>query len=101
MPGAHGTAWRYMFDWAVAGQALNCVPGDRVLEFGSGPSYASEFFNRLGYRTVALDLEPEILSFGHARLLLDQRLEPGDSHYVAGDGLRLPFGDAAFDGVES
>jgi ubiquinone/menaquinone biosynthesis C-methylase UbiE len=99
MPGAHLTAWRYMFDWAVAGEALRCGPGDRVLEFGSGPAYASELLNRLGFRTVAFDLEPAVLGFARERLSLDRRLEPRRSSYVAGDGGRLPFADSSFDGV--
>jgi ubiquinone/menaquinone biosynthesis C-methylase UbiE len=99
MPGAQETAWRYMFDWTVAGEALHCAPGDRVLEFGSGPSFASELFNRLGYHTVALDLDPDILVFAQERLTLDRRLDPERAHFVAGDGQRLPFGDATFDGV--
>jgi protein-L-isoaspartate O-methyltransferase len=72
----HETAWRYLFDWAIAGEALHCAPGDLVMEFGAGPCYASELLNRLGYRTVALDLDPQILSYGRERMTLDQRLEP-------------------------
>jgi SAM-dependent methyltransferase len=98
MPGAHEIAWRYIFDWAVAGDALKCAPGDWI-EFGSGPSYASEWFNRLGYHTVALDLEHEILTFAHERMTLDQRVDAKRSRFVAGDGQRLPFASAAFDGV--
>lgn len=99
IPYARQTAWRYMFDWAVAGEALHCVPGELVLEFGAGPSYASELLNRLGYYTVALDLNPEILAFAQKRLTIDQRLDPGRANFVAGDGQHLPFADGTFDGV--
>ena len=99
MPSEHERAWRYLFDWSIAGDALNCVPNDLVLEFGAGPSFASELFNRLGYRSVALDLNPEILAFARQRWAIDQRLDVGRAHFVAGDGLRLPFADASFDGI--
>lgn len=99
MPGTQETAWAYVFDWAIAGEALHCGPDDLVLEFGAGPCYASEWLNRLGYRTVALDSNWEILSFAQDRLALDRRVLPHRSHFVAGDGLRLPFADGTFNGV--
>jgi len=99
MPGAHETAWRYVFDWAITGEAVHCCPGDSVLEFGAGSSWASEFLNRLGYRTVALDMDPEILASAQGRMTLDQRLDPAQSSFVAGDGQHLPFADGAFEGV--
>jgi ubiquinone/menaquinone biosynthesis C-methylase UbiE len=99
LPHHRETAWRYLFDWAIAGEALNCVPGDLVLEFASGPGYASEFLNRLGYDTVAIDLNPEILAFAQERLTLDQRLDPAWASFLAGDGQRLPFADSTFEGV--
>jgi ubiquinone/menaquinone biosynthesis C-methylase UbiE len=100
LPSAHDvTIWRYMFYWAVAGEALHCAPGDLVLEFGSGTSYASELLNRVGYRTVALDVDFEMLSFARERMDLDSRLTPHWASYATGDGQRLPFADASFDGV--
>jgi ubiquinone/menaquinone biosynthesis C-methylase UbiE len=100
LPSAHDlTVWRYIFDWTVAGEALHCTPGDLVLEFGSGTSYASEFLNRVGYRTVALDLDLEMLSLARERMGLDSRLTPQRASYATGDGQRLPFADASFDGV--
>lgn len=99
VPSEHERAWRYIFDWAIAGDALNCGPGDLILEFGAGPSFASELFNRLGYCTVALDLDPEILTFARGRWAVDRRLDAGRASFVAADGLRLPFADASFDGI--
>ncbi len=99
MPQTHEMAWRYIFDWAVAGEALHCAPGDLVLEFGAGTCFASELFNRLGYHTVSLDINPEILSYARDRMSLDRRLDSSRSSYVAGDGQSLPFAGATFDGV--
>lgn len=98
-PAAHEHVWRYLFDWVIAGEALLCAPGDLVLEFGSGPSFASELFNRIGYRSVALDLDAEVLGYARARWDVDQRLDARRAHFVAADGLRLPFADAVFDGI--
>lgn len=36
MPRSHDVAWRYVFDWAIAGEALHCVPGDLVSSLGPG-----------------------------------------------------------------
>ena len=99
LPHAHQTALRYIFDWAIAGQALDCIPGDLVLEFAAGTGYASEWFNRLGYCTVAVDLDAEILSYARERMTLDQRIERRRARFVAGDGQCLPFADSSFDGV--
>jgi ubiquinone/menaquinone biosynthesis C-methylase UbiE len=99
MPESHEIAWRHVFDLAICGEALKCAPGDVVLEFAAGPSYASELLNRLGYRTIALDIEPEILSFARERLTMDRRLDPKRAAFVCGDGQRLPFRDASIDGV--
>jgi ubiquinone/menaquinone biosynthesis C-methylase UbiE len=99
LPEEHETAWRYVFDWAVCGEALGCAPGDLVLEFAAGPGYASELFNRLGYRTVALDVNPEILAYARERLDVDARLDSARAGFVAGDGEHLPFRDASFDGL--
>jgi SAM-dependent methyltransferase len=98
-PSSHGDAWRYLFDWAVVGDALACGPGDLVLEFGAGSAFASELFNRLGYRTAALDMDPAVLGIARERWRCDTRLDPGRAHFIAGDGMRLPFRTAAFDGI--
>lgn len=99
LPGTQEIAWRYIFDWAIAGESMKCAPGDWVLELGAGSCFASEWFNRLGYYTVSLDLNPEILDFARGRWSLDQRLDVQRSSFVAGDGQLLPFADSTFDGV--
>ena len=42
-----------------------------MLDFGAGSCYVSELLNRFGYRTVALDIDPEVLAIGCERLTLD------------------------------
>jgi len=40
----------HSFTMAVAG--LNCKVGDLILEFARGSGWATEWLNRLGYKTV-------------------------------------------------
>jgi SAM-dependent methyltransferase len=70
-----------------------------VLDFASGPGFATELLNRLGYLTVAVDLDPPVLRIARERLGLDARCEASRAAFVAGDGQRLPFADGSFDGV--
>lgn len=95
----HDVGFRYLFDFTVVARALDLRPGARVLDFASGSSFISEFLNRFGYETVAVDSDPAILATGRSRLGLDRRCEPDRARFVAGDGQRLPFRDASFDGI--
>ncbi|HSD67456.1 MAG TPA: class I SAM-dependent methyltransferase [Vicinamibacteria bacterium] len=96
---SHDTGFRYLFDFTVAARALGLRPGARVLDFASGSGFVSELLNRLGYHTVAVDLDPPTLRNARERLGLDARCEPTRAAFVGGDGQRLPFADGAFDGV--
>jgi ubiquinone/menaquinone biosynthesis C-methylase UbiE len=95
----HDTGFRYLFDFTVAARALELRPGARVLDFASGPGFATELLNRLGYRTVAVDLDPPVLRIARDRLGLDARCEAAQAAFVGGDGQRLPFGEGSFDGI--
>jgi ubiquinone/menaquinone biosynthesis C-methylase UbiE len=96
---SHDTGFRYLFDFTVAARALGLRPGARVLDFASGSGFVTELLNRLGYRTVAVDLDPPTLRHARERVGLDARCEAERATFVAGDGQRLPFADGAFDGV--
>jgi len=92
--------WRYMFNLAVLGQIMECRPGDLVLDYAAGPCWVAEFLNRLGLRTVSVDLSEEMLRHGRERLRCDRRLNTsGRSHYAVADTQRLPFADGTFDYV--
>jgi SAM-dependent methyltransferase len=78
---------------------LDLQPGAEVLDFASGSGYISELLNRLGYRTVAFDLDPAALVIGRERLTLDSRCDRDRTRFVMGDGTCLPFADASFDGI--
>lgn len=93
-------SWDYLFDFSVACELLAPRPDDLVLDFAAGTCWATELLNRLGVRTISLDLSSEMLRRGRERLATDQRLVfRGDAAFVAGRGQALPFGDERFDGV--
>ena len=74
---------------AVAG-ALDLAPGERVLDLAAGTATSSAALARTGADVVACDF-----SLGMLRAA-----KPYDGvELVAGDALRLPFADAAFDAV--
>ena len=79
-------AWRRRTVEAVAPR-----PGQRVLDLAAGTGTSSEPFDRAGATVVPTDLSLGMLEVGKQR-------RPGLS-FVAGDALRLPYADAAFDAV--
>jgi 2-polyprenyl-3-methyl-5-hydroxy-6-metoxy-1,4-benzoquinol methylase len=82
--GSHDIGFRYMFDFTVAAKSLDLRPGAEVLDFASGSCFVSEWLNRLGYITTALDVDPAILAIGRERLTLDPRCERSVSGRGAG-----------------
>jgi SAM-dependent methyltransferase len=83
----------------IVARSLGLRPGDQVLDFGAGSCFVSELLNRFGYLTVALDIDFDLLAIGQERLTMDSRCDREHSRFVAGDGMRLPFRDASFDGI--
>jgi len=95
----HDIGFRYLFDFIVVAKSLDLRPGAEVLDFAAGSCYVSELLNRLGYLTVAFDLDAEVLAIGRERLTLDHRCDPDRTRFVMGEGGCLPFADASFDGI--
>lgn len=77
-------AWR-----RFVAQSITARPGMRVLDLAAGTGASSLPFATAGATTVACDFSAGMLTEGHRR-------HP-DLVFVAGDALRLPFRDAAFD----
>jgi len=75
---------------AVA-QAVAAAPGERVLDLAAGTGSSSLPFAAAGAQVVAADFSLGMLRVG-------KRAHPG-LDLLAGDALRLPFADAAFDAV--
>ncbi len=80
--------WRRMVARAVAARA-----GERVLDVAAGTGTSSRAFTAAGADCVACDFSLGMLTVGSARGRV-----PG-LRFVAGDAMRLPFRDAAFDAV--
>jgi demethylmenaquinone methyltransferase/2-methoxy-6-polyprenyl-1,4-benzoquinol methylase len=77
-------------------------PGDRVLDLAAGTGTSSRSFAESGADTVACDFSVGMLRAGQAKLLSrdpKQALTRGTVSFAAGDALRLPFEDDAFDVV--
>jgi demethylmenaquinone methyltransferase / 2-methoxy-6-polyprenyl-1,4-benzoquinol methylase len=77
-------------------------PGDRVLDLAAGTGTSSVAFAATGADCVACDFSLGMLQAGQARLTTrdPQRDKTrGRVAFAAGDALRLPFRDGAFDAV--
>jgi demethylmenaquinone methyltransferase/2-methoxy-6-polyprenyl-1,4-benzoquinol methylase len=72
-------------------EAVAPVPGDRVLDLAAGTGTSSEPFHRAGAHVVPCDFSLGMLRVG-------KRRRP-HLPFTAGDALRLPFVDDAFDAV--
>src|SRR5215813_14332727 len=84
---------------AVA-RAVAAGPGERVLDLAAGTGTSSRTFTTTGALCVACDFSLGMLRVG-ARRAVSGRLPggpaPGPVRFAAGDALRLPFRDGAFD----
>ena len=87
---------------------LQASPGDRVLDLAAGTGTSSLTFTATGADCVACDFSIGMLRAGRARLAGPGGVRgvgsggdrpPGRLSFVAGDALRLPFRDGAFDAV--
>ena len=93
-------SWNYLFDGAIACELLSPRPDDLVLDFAAGSCWATELLNRVGVRTVSIDLSLEMMRRGRARLATDSRLTfRDDARFTVARGQALPFADGVFDGV--
>jgi demethylmenaquinone methyltransferase/2-methoxy-6-polyprenyl-1,4-benzoquinol methylase len=87
---------------AVA-RAVNARPGERVLDLAAGTGTSTAALTTTGAATVACDFSLGMLTTGMRRLKTAPASREGSRPpapaFVAGDALRLPFADAAFDAV--
>src|SRR5216684_4857768 len=77
-------------------------PGERVLDLAAGTGTSSRTFTTAGAYCVACDFSLGMLQVGARRAVSGRRRggpATGPVRFVAGDALRLPFRDRAFDAV--
>jgi demethylmenaquinone methyltransferase/2-methoxy-6-polyprenyl-1,4-benzoquinol methylase len=83
-------------------RVLQARPGERVLDLAAGTGTSSMTFAESGANCVACDFSFGMLRAGQARLTARDPLRDktrGRVAFAAGDALRLPFRDGAFDAV--
>jgi demethylmenaquinone methyltransferase / 2-methoxy-6-polyprenyl-1,4-benzoquinol methylase len=83
-------------------KAVGARPGELVLDLAAGTGTSAVPFAEAGARTVACDFSLGMLRVGtrrHAHATARTHLGSAGLRFVAGDALRLPFADAAFDAV--
>jgi demethylmenaquinone methyltransferase/2-methoxy-6-polyprenyl-1,4-benzoquinol methylase len=81
---------------------LQAGPGERVLDLAAGTGTSSVTFAASGANCVACDFSFGMLQAGQARLTARDPLRDktrGRVAFAAGDALKLPFRDGAFDAV--
>jgi ubiquinone/menaquinone biosynthesis C-methylase UbiE len=79
---------------------LHTGPGQVVLDFGAGSGWLSACLNRLGCRTISMDVSATAVKLGRETFRLDPRQRPElDPQFVAYDGHRLPLPDESVDRV--
>src|SRR6201981_3057018 len=74
-------------------------PGERVLDLAAGTGTSALSFTATGADCVACDFSLGMLRAGRSRLAGRTQRGAGRLGWVAGDALRLPFRDGAFDAV--
>ena len=81
---------------------LQAGPGERVLDLAAGTGTSSVTFAASGANCVACDFSFGMVQAGQARLTARDPLRDktrGRVAFAAGDALKLPFRDGAFDAV--
>ncbi|WP_433513348.1 demethylmenaquinone methyltransferase [Nonomuraea sp. CA-143628] len=78
--------------------AVDAGPGEIVLDLGAGTGTSTDAFTTLGARAIASDFSLGMLRTG-VRRHGGNALSGSGIPFIAGDALRLPFADDAFDAV--
>lgn len=78
--------------------ALDLGLGHTVLDFGAGSCWLSAILNRLGVRTISMDVSPAALALGEETFRSDPRLRLDlGPKFVPYDGRRIPLKDGSVD----
>ena len=89
-------AARLLYDFAVMLSALGDHENNRVLDFGCGTGWVSEFLCRAGFEVTGIDIDANAEHVFAGRLRVEKRLVSERFQFRHADGHRLPFDDGAF-----
>ncbi len=79
-------------------EALDLGLGQTVLDFGAGRCWLSNILNRLGTRSISMDISPTALALGREAFDSDPRARPElEPRFLLYDGHRLPLPDDSVD----
>ena|SRR5688572_20508126 len=87
------SSFRLLFDFGVMLSCFSSAHNKRVLDFGAGTGWISEFLARLGYEVYAIDVDRGTPAAIRSRVLADRRLNLKSITTVIGSGMSLPFPD--------
>ena len=94
------STFRLLFDFGVMLSCFSASSNKRVLDFGAGTGWISEFLARLGYEVYAIDIDDDVMPASiRSRVLADRRLDLTSITAVIGSGMDLPFPDELFSHV--
>lgn len=93
------STFRLLFDFGVMVSCFSSSPNKRVLDFGAGTGWISEFLARLGYEVYSIDVDTGMPASIRARAFADRRLDRMSITAVIGSGMDLPFPDGFFSHV--
>ena len=93
-------AAKHLIDAGVLIDAMRLTPRDVVVEIGAGTCWLSHMINRLGCRTISIDVSPTALALGRQLFERDPRTNRTlDPTFLPYDGHRLPLDDASCDRI--
>jgi 2-polyprenyl-3-methyl-5-hydroxy-6-metoxy-1,4-benzoquinol methylase len=75
--GIDADTFRHFCDFANVAQALALPPDRRLLDFGCGSGWLSEYFARLGYDVTGVDISPDLVEVARERV---ERVPYGADH---------------------
>lgn len=96
-PIGHGQTVSQPFIVALMIQLMQCRPGDRVLEIGTGSGYQTAILASMGLKVVTVELLPE-LSLGASKAV-EETVPGNDVLFVVADGYFGWSPGAPYDGI--